>query len=181
MTDDNCLADDCNLIDLTNLAFREGLRTGLPTPPSERKRVRHFDLDGRESKRLKFDSSRNENGTKDEDEDSGSEDDDWDASCMRRRDFRYSVYGLRNQGMLAGPSRLSRQPDRESNMLSYRRFIDRRFQCSLNKISSTKLCFITQSGCIQVSVGRREDIHHPTIRMLIYSWYVVNQVWHSLA
>ena len=97
MTDDNCLADDCNLVDLTNLAFREGLRTGLPTPPSERKRVRHFDLDGRESKRLKLDSSRNKNGTKDEDEDSGSEDDDWDASCMGRRDFRYSVYGLRNQ------------------------------------------------------------------------------------
>ena len=181
MTDDNCKADDCNLIDLTNISFREGLWTGLPTPPSERKRVRHFDLDGRETKRLKLALSRNGNGTKDEDEDSGSEDDDWDALCTRRRDFRYSVYGLRNQGMLAGPSSLSRQPDRESNVLSYRKSINQRSQCSLNKISSPKLCFITQSGHIQVSVDRREDIHHPTIRMLIHSWYVVNQVWHSLA
>ncbi|TFK86484.1 WD40 repeat-like protein [Polyporus arcularius HHB13444] len=113
MADDHHQANDHNLIDRTNFFRREGVPTGLPTPPSERKRARHLrvDLDDREKKRLKFDLTGKENSGTDDNPDSDSEDEEWDASRARRRDHLYSVYSLRNRGMLAGPSSVSRQPD----------------------------------------------------------------------
>ncbi len=118
MADDHRQANDHNLIDRTNFFRREGVPTSLPTPPSERKRARHLrvDLDVREKKRLKLDLTGKENSGTDDDSNSDSEDEEWDASRARRRDHLYSVYSLRNRGMLAGPSSVSRQPDRESRI-----------------------------------------------------------------
>ncbi|RPD61859.1 WD40 repeat-like protein [Lentinus tigrinus ALCF2SS1-7] len=111
------MAYECNLLDRTNFFRREGATTGLPTPPSERKRVCHLDVDGREKKRLKFDLSGQENGGTDEHVDSDSEDEDWDALRTQRADYRYSVYALRNRGMLAGPSSVSRQPEPSTRLI----------------------------------------------------------------
>lgn len=96
-----------NLFDLTNVYHGEGDTTGLPTLPSERKRVRQLEFDVRDKKRLKFDTSVKEASRADADSDSSTEDDDDDKPPRRKTTSQYSVYGLQNQMMLAGPSRMS--------------------------------------------------------------------------
>lgn len=102
-----------NLLDRTNVFRREGAPTGLPTPPSERKRVRRVEFNGRDKKRLKFDSPGKENGGRDIDLETDSEDDEGDASSPFQRVCTYSVYGLGNQRMQAGPSDVSRRLESE--------------------------------------------------------------------
>ena len=96
---------DPNLFDLTNVYRRERDTTGLPTPPSERKRIRQLEFDIRDKKRLKFDTPVKAEYTVDAESDSNSEDEDDDEPPRRKTTSQYSVYGLRNQMMLAGPSR----------------------------------------------------------------------------
>ncbi|KAI1792830.1 WD40 repeat-like protein [Ganoderma leucocontextum] len=99
-----CVTDP-NLYDLTNVYCGKGATTGLPTPPSERKRVRQLEFDGRDNKRLKFDKPVKYNRGAGNDSDSSTEDEDEDECTRRKTTCQYSVYGLRNQMMLAGPSR----------------------------------------------------------------------------
>ena len=98
---------DLNLHDLTNVYRRKGTTTALPTPPSERKRVRQLEFDVRDKKRLKFDTPVEDSHDMDVDSDSSTEDDDEDAPFQTKTTSQYSVYGLRNQMMLAGPSRMA--------------------------------------------------------------------------
>lgn len=109
-------APDPSLIDSTNVCSSD-LRTlpiGLPTPPSERKRVSQLDLKGPERKRVKLEwpLEGKENTGVDVYSDSDSEG-EGDASGTRGRAARYSVYNVRNRAMQAGPSYASRRVDRE--------------------------------------------------------------------
>ncbi len=100
---------DPNLYDLTNVYRIEGATTGLPTPPSERKRVRQLEFDVRDKKRLKFDPPVKDSSCAtdvDWDDRSEDEDEDEDETPQTKTTCQYSVYGLRNQMMLAGPSRM---------------------------------------------------------------------------
>lgn len=97
---------DPNLFDLTNVYRGEGATTGLPTPPSERKRVRQLEFDVRDKKRLKIDTPVKDHHAIDVDADSSSDDEDEDQPPRAKTTCHHSVYGLRNQMMLAGPSRM---------------------------------------------------------------------------
>lgn len=103
---------DPSLFDLTNFYRREGFPTGLPTPPSERKRVRQLNFDGRDKKRVKVDASgKKDTGDgpdTDTDTDIDSEDDNESVTRWPRRDYQHSVYASRIRGMLAGPSGMTR-------------------------------------------------------------------------
>ncbi|KAM5535712.1 hypothetical protein V8D89_010699 [Ganoderma adspersum] len=98
---------DPNLFDLTNVYRGERATAGLPTPPSERKHVRQLEFDVRDKKRLKFDTPVKDNHAADVDSDSSSDDEDEDQPTRTKTTCQYSVYGLRNQMMLAGPSRIA--------------------------------------------------------------------------
>ena len=97
---------DPNLLDLTNVYRGQAPTTSLPTPPSERKRVRQLEFDVRDKKRLKFDTPTKDNHPTDVDSDTSTDDEDKDKPPRTKTTCQYSVYGLRTQMMLAGPSRM---------------------------------------------------------------------------
>ena len=101
---------DSNFHDLTNTYRRGRASTGLPTPPSERKRVRQLEFDVREKKRLKFSVPAEENCGTDIESESSSESEEEDLETRMRRTSRYSVYALQNRMMSAGPSRTPHRP-----------------------------------------------------------------------
>ena len=101
---------DSNFHDLTNTYRRGRASTGLPTPPSERKRVRQLEFDVREKKRLKFSVPAEENCGIDIELDGSSESEEEDLDTRRRRTSRYSVYAWQNRMMSAGPSRTPHRP-----------------------------------------------------------------------
>ena len=96
---------DLNFHDLTNTYRRGRASTGLPTPPSERKRVRQLEFDVREKKRLKFSVTAEEKCGTDIESESSSESEEEDLETQRRRTSRYSVYALQNRMMSGGFSR----------------------------------------------------------------------------
>ncbi len=110
-------ATDPSLIDSTNVCSSDPhtLPIGLPTPPSERKRVSHLDLKGPERKRVKLEwpLKGKENAGVDVHLDSDSEGEGGEASGARGSAARYSVYGMSNRAMQAGPSCASRRVDCE--------------------------------------------------------------------
>lgn len=107
---------DPSLIDSTNVLSSDPrtLPIGLPTPPSERKRVNQLDLKGPERKRVKLEwpLKGKENAGADVYSDSDSEG-EGDVCGPRGSAAQYSVYGIRNRAMQAGPSSASRRVDCE--------------------------------------------------------------------
>ncbi|KAI9001274.1 WD40 repeat-like protein [Trametes punicea] len=96
---------DLSLIDRTNVYSRAHFPVGLPTPPSERKRVGQRDLDERDKKRIKLQwPSKESRADRAEDSDSDTE---RTVTGYRQKACRSSIYSLRSRAMLGGLSRVS--------------------------------------------------------------------------
>ena len=103
---------DPSLLDCTNFFRRDGVSTGLLTPPSERKRARPRESTARDKKRVKLHVKGD--GDLDMAVDVESESDGDETGSFGRRRYPFSVYGLKSRAMLGSSSRASRHIPCES-------------------------------------------------------------------
>ena len=160
---------DPNLLDLTNVYRGQAPTTGLPTPPSERKRVRQLEFDVRDKKRLKFDTPTNDDHPTDVDSDTSTDDEDEDKPPRTKTTCQYSVYGLRTQMMLAGPSRMPSPSMSEPHFVCILSHIVT-WQCSVHYTHSAVVRLFSQGRLLQMPVHRRISVRHHPLRMRILPW-----------